>query len=125
MLIEVVRFPTFAGNAQAFSDQKIWLARTANELGFSLRDAGKFTEIELAGPAGAPVLGLVVHGDVVPAERNNWTFPPFEAAVQDGMVLGRGAADDKGPLVQALLAMKVLKESGKLLTATRKPAAPT
>src|SRR5262249_15119943 len=31
---------------------------------------------------------------------------------RDGWVIGRGAADDKGPLVQALLAMKSLKESG-------------
>ena len=110
MLIEVVRFPTYAGNAQAFVDQKAWLARTARELGFTFNDAGPVSEIELAGPPGAPVLGLVVHGDVVPVS-NNWTFPPFEAVVRDGMVLGRGTADDKGPLVQALLAMMVLKEN--------------
>ena len=117
MLVEVVRFPTYAGNAQAFVDQKAWLARTAKELGFIFNDAGPVAEIELAGPPGAPVLGLVVHGDVVPVS-NNWTFPPFEAVVRDGMVLGRGTADDKGPLVQALLAMKVLKESARPRTYT-------
>ena len=29
MLVEVVRFPTYAGNDRAFTDQKAWLARTA------------------------------------------------------------------------------------------------
>ena len=117
MLTEVVRFQTFAGNDPAFADQKIWLADTAKRFGFSFKDAGKFSEIELPGPVGAPVLGLVVHGDVVPVD-NNWTFPPFEVTVRNGMVQGRGVADDKGPLVQALLAMKVLQDSGKPRTHT-------
>lgn len=115
MLVEVVRFPTYAGNDRAFTDQKAWLARTAKDLGFAFRDAGKVVEIELAAAPGSPVLGLAVHGDVVLAE-GPWTFPAFEAAVKDGMVQGRGVADDKGPLVQALLAMKVLQESGRQRT---------
>lgn len=115
MLVEVVRFPTHAGNDRAFADQKAWLERAAKDLGFEFRDAGKVVEIELAAAPGAPVLGLAVHGDVVPAE-GRWTFPAFEAAVKDGMVLGRGVADDKGPLVQALIAMKVLQESGRRRT---------
>jgi predicted dipeptidase len=117
MLVEVVRFPTYAGNERAFAEQKAWLARTAKDLGFTFRDAGKVVEIELAAAPGSPVLGLALHGDVVPAE-GAWTFPAFDAAVKDGMVLGRGVADDKGPLVQALLAMKVLQESGRRRTHT-------
>jgi succinyl-diaminopimelate desuccinylase len=76
------------------------------------------TEIELPGPAGAPVLGLVVHGDVQPVDAEAWTFPPFSGLVRDGYVLGRGTADDKGPLVQAMLALKVLKEAGGRRTQT-------
>src|SRR5207302_6495219 len=56
--------------------------------------------------------GLVVHGDVQPVEADAWTFPPFAGRVENGYVYGRGAADDKGPLVQALLAMKALEQSG-------------
>jgi succinyl-diaminopimelate desuccinylase len=87
-------------------------------LGFTVRDAGMVTEVELPGPAGAPVLGLVVHGDVQPVEEAAWSFPPFAGLVEDGEAKGRGAADDKGPLVQALLAMKSLKESGRDRTHT-------
>lgn len=112
MLSDVIRFQTYAGNAEAHAAQKEWLMRVANELGFVARDAGKITEIELPGPKNAPVLGLVIHGDVQPADVEGWSFLPFEGLVGDGYVHGRGAADDKGPLIQALLAMKSLKESG-------------
>jgi succinyl-diaminopimelate desuccinylase len=118
LLSEVLRYPTVAGNEQARKHQQAWLKRTGEGLKFTVRDAGLVTEIELpasptAVPAGkpAPVLGLVVHGDVQPVEEAKWKIPPWKGVVQDGKVLGRGAADDKGPLVQALLAMKALRES--------------
>uniref|UniRef100_UPI0013D7CAAB M20/M25/M40 family metallo-hydrolase n=1 Tax=Klebsiella pneumoniae TaxID=573 RepID=UPI0013D7CAAB len=70
------------------------------------------------GPAGAPVLGLAVHGDVVPVSAAEWSTPPFVAVLKDGVIQARGVADDKGPLVQALLAMKALQESGRPRTRT-------
>jgi predicted dipeptidase len=118
MLSEVIRFRTYANNPEAHAEQKAWLMKTANELGFVARDAGKITEIELPGPDNAPVLGLVIHGDVQPAEEDAWTSPACAGAVRAGLGLGRGAADDKGPLIQALLAMKALKESGIARTHT-------
>ncbi|HET8900747.1 MAG TPA: M20/M25/M40 family metallo-hydrolase [Holophagaceae bacterium] len=115
-LQEVIRFPTVAGNTQAWTDQKVWLQARAEELGFAFKDTGAVFEIELPGPPvegkAAPVIGLVIHGDVQPVDASHWSFPPFAGTVKDGSVIGRGAADDKGPLVQALLAMKALKESG-------------
>ncbi|MET0595055.1 MAG: Sapep family Mn(2+)-dependent dipeptidase [Polyangiaceae bacterium] len=118
LLCEVIRFRTIDGETAAHAQQKAWLLRVAKELGLVARDAGLVTEIELPGPAGAPVLGLVVHGDVQPVDESKWTIPPFAGVEKDGHVLGRGAADDKGPLVAALLAMKSLKESGARLTHT-------
>jgi predicted dipeptidase len=111
MLQEVLRFPTHQYDAEAHANQKAWLMKAAADLKFVARDAGKITEIELPGPPDAPVLGLVIHGDVQPADVEAWSFHPFEGRVADGYVLGRGAADDKGPLIQALLAMKALRES--------------
>jgi acetylornithine deacetylase/succinyl-diaminopimelate desuccinylase-like protein len=118
MLQEVLRFPTVDKNDKAHADQKAWLARTAESLGFQVRPAGKITEIELAGPPGAPVLGLVLHGDVQPVDDRGWTHPPFAGVVENGMVYGRGSADDKGPLVQALLATAALRDSGLARTHT-------
>ncbi len=118
LLQEVLRFPTVAGNEKARKDQQAWLLKLGAELGFTVRDAGKVTEIELPGPEGSPVLGLVVHGDVQPVDEKAWSIPPFQGALKNGKVLGRGAADDKGPIVQALLAMKALKETHAPLTYT-------
>lgn len=107
MLSEVIRFETYAENAKAHAAQKTWLVVNAHSLGFVSRMAGKVTEIELpASVKGAPVLGLVVHGDVQTVDAAAWSFPPFSGKTDAQYVYGRGAADDKGPLVQALLAMK-------------------
>jgi predicted dipeptidase len=111
MLSEVLRFPTDQFHPEAHENQKAWLMKAAADMKFVARDAGKVTEIELPGPENAPVLGLVIHGDVQPADAESWVFPPYEGLVENGYVLGRGAADDKGPLIQALLAMKSLAES--------------
>ena len=110
LLLEAIRFPTVAGNEQARLDQQQWLLRTAQSLGLTARDAGPVTEVELPGPPGAPVLGLVVHGDVQPVDEKGWTVPPFAGVERSGVVYGRGAADDKGPLVQALLAMHAVRD---------------
>jgi predicted dipeptidase len=111
LLTEVLRFPTVAGNDEARRKQQAWLLATGEKLGLTVREAGLVTEIELPGPAGAPVLGLLVHGDVQPVEADKWRLPPFEGAVREGNVMGRGSADDKGPLVQALLSMVALRDS--------------
>lgn len=112
LLKEVVTFQTVQGNVEARQKQQAWLRSTGEKLGFVVRDAGLITEVELPGPADAPVMGLIVHGDVQPVSENEWSTPPFTATVKDGWVFGRGTADDKGPLVQALLAMKALQLSG-------------
>jgi acetylornithine deacetylase/succinyl-diaminopimelate desuccinylase-like protein len=39
---------------------------------------------------------LMGHIDVVGVERDKWTVDPFGAAIKDGYIYGRGAADDKG-----------------------------
>ncbi len=42
-------------------------------------------------------------------------MPPFSGEVKDGAVWGRGAADDKGPGVIAMMAMLAIKRAGILL----------
>jgi predicted dipeptidase len=118
MLREVLRFPTTQFDAEGHAAQKEWLAKTAHDLGLTYRDTGLIDEIELPGPDGAPVLGLMVHGDVQPVDADAWSHSPFAGEADERYVYGRGSADDKGPLVQALLAMKALEQSGVARTHT-------
>ena len=38
---------------------------------------------------------LASHLDVVPVNIESWTFDPFNAGIQNGNIIGRGAIDDK------------------------------
>ena len=57
-------------------------------------------------------LDILAHLDIVPA-GDGWTVTkPFEPVVKDGKIYGRGTADDKGPAIAALYAMRAVKELG-------------
>ncbi len=59
---------------------------------------------------GEEILGIIAHLDVVPA-KDSWTFPPFHATITDGKIYGRGAIDDKGPVMASLYAMKTIMDN--------------
>lgn len=66
-----------------------------------------------AAPLAAGPLVLMAHQDVVPARRDDgWSRDPFSGEIADGHVHGRGALDDKGPLVVILEAVEALFEDG-------------
>ena len=69
---------------------------------------------ELAGADPEKYLATICHVDVVPV-GNGWTADPFTMRIQDGWLLGRGVADDKGPSILCLYALKYLKDSGAAL----------
>ncbi len=57
-------------------------------------------------------LDILAHLDVVPVS-DEWTVTqPFEPVIIDGKLYGRGSADDKGPAIVALYAMKAVKDLG-------------
>lgn len=64
------------------------------------------------GSGTGPTLILNGHVDVVPAgDPDRWSYPPWEATIEDNRVYGRGAADMKGGLCCALFAMKALVDA--------------
>lgn len=65
---------------------------------------------------GEELVGIIGHLDVVPANKNDgWKTPPFKATIIDNKIYGRGAIDDKGPVIASLYAMKAILDSGKKL----------
>ena len=62
-------------------------------------------------PGAGPSLMLLAHTDVVPASRDGWSVPPFEARA-DGRLIGRGAVDMKNELAARVVAVAALARSG-------------
>lgn len=61
---------------------------------------------------GKETIGLLVHVDVVPGgDEAHWKFGPFNGKLDAGKVYGRGAIDDKGPLIALIYAIKALQDS--------------
>jgi len=66
----------------------------------------------LEGKGDAPSLLLQGHVDVVPANAENWTYPPFEGKIAEGYIWGRGALDMKGGVAMMLSAFLRAKANG-------------
>jgi acetylornithine deacetylase/succinyl-diaminopimelate desuccinylase-like protein len=63
----------------------------------------------LKGNGAKQAILLMHHMDVVPAQANLWREPPFSGAIKDGVIWGRGALDNKGGGVMALMTLIALK----------------
>lgn len=61
---------------------------------------------------GEEILGVLAHLDVVPANAADWESDPYTPTIRDGKLFARGAMDDKGPLVAAYYALRILKDLG-------------
>lgn len=57
-------------------------------------------------------LDILAHLDIVPAGEGWQVTEPFDPVEKDGCLYGRGTADDKGPAIAALYAMRAVKELG-------------
>ena len=83
----------------------------AEQMGFSVKNYdGYVGTVDFND--GERQLDILAHLDVVPA-GNGWTVTqPFVPLERGGMLYGRGTADDKGPAMAALYAMKAVKDIG-------------
>ncbi len=89
-----------------------YLKTLAERLGLVYRDLdGIVSIIEQPGEPNEKGLGIPLHIDVVPVS-GNWKYPPFSGTVAGDTIWGRGAQDDKGPLIACLYAIYALKKMG-------------
>lgn len=81
----------------------------AEDYGFYIKNYDNFVgTVDLN--HGSRNLDILAHLDVVPAGEGWTVTEPFEPVEKDGKLYGRGTADDKGPAVAALYAMRAIKE---------------
>lgn len=84
-------------------------ADIAKKMGFSVRDYDHYV-IAVDMNDFERQLDILAHLDVVPAGTGWSVTKPFEPLIKDGKLYGRGAADDKGPAIAALYAMKAVRD---------------
>ena len=118
-LQELVRIPSVAGEPAPGAPYGREVARAldaalamADRFGFETKNYDyRIGEARLPGTTGKSA-GMIAHLDVVPV-GDGWTFPPFEAHVdENGYIVGRGVDDDKEGAVIALYVMRCIRELG-------------
>lgn len=98
--------PYGAGPARALAEG----LALCGELGFATANVDNYVgTADLNGKE--TLLHILGHLDVV-GEGTGWSSDPYEVVERDGLLFGRGVADDKGPVVAALFAMKCVKDLG-------------
>ena len=111
-----IRVPSVRGTAEAgapFGREVRRALDTAMQdvarLGMKPRDIdGYCMDAEIG--QGEETIAVLAHLDVVP-EGDGWHHDPYGAEIADGRLVGRGTADDKGPAVAALFAMKAILDA--------------
>ncbi len=61
---------------------------------------------------GEKALDILAHLDVVPVTKSWTVTQPFAPKITDNRIYGRGTADDKGPAIAALYAVRAIHELG-------------
>lgn len=80
-----------------------------NEIVESGPERGNFVA-RLKSVGSKPPLLLLSHIDVVPAEEDKWTYPPFSGKIVEGEIWGRGALDCKSLGIMETMAFILLKK---------------
>ncbi len=121
-LEQLMRFPSVSN--QVAHDRDViacarWLKNHLEGIGVEARliETKGHPIVEARGK-GKSARRLLVYGhyDVQPAEASDgWETAPFEPCIRDGLLVGRGASDDKGPLFAHVKAVESLvKTAGQL-----------
>jgi acetylornithine deacetylase len=109
LLRELIAFPTLSltpnADLMARVQQLLHQAGIATLIAADPQDPTRCNLHASVGPKDIPGVMLSGHTDVVPAEGQPWTMPPFQATERDGRIYGRGSSDMKGFVACAVTAM--------------------
>jgi len=112
----LVRQPSIAATGEGLEACAQLVAQMLQEVGarvdvLRIPGAAPLISGEIRGRSEKTLL-IYGHYDVQPADPvDEWTSPPFEPAVRDGRLYGRGACDTKGNIAARLCAIRALQGS--------------
>ena len=87
-----------------------FIAEVAKQDGFKVKNYDNMVVEIIAGDETKKNVTIMAHADVVP-EGSGWDQDPFEVVEKNGVLYGRGVADDKGPLLSCYYGMKALRDN--------------
>lgn len=122
-LAELVNIPTVSADPARAADVR----RGAEAARARLATVGATAEVleteghplvygRFPGDPSWPTVTLYNHMDVQPADGDAWTTDPFRLTTKGDRYYGRGATDDKGPALAALLGAVAAREAGVPVT---------
>jgi acetylornithine deacetylase/succinyl-diaminopimelate desuccinylase-like protein len=115
LLQELIRFDTTnpPGNESACIEfVRAQLEEAGCETRIHAKDPARPNLVSRLSGGSAPPLLLQGHVDVVTTAGQAWTYPPFEARLEDGYVWGRGALDMKAGVAMLVHAFLRAKREG-------------
>ncbi|WP_237068389.1 dipeptidase [Microbulbifer guangxiensis] len=115
-LAELVAYRTVVDQEQPLAQNpefigfKLALEKRAKKLGLQFEDHGSLVIVAIGN--GPEKVGILTHGDVMPANPLKWEKSPFvlDTESEPGKLIARGSEDNKGPIATALYAMKAIQD---------------
>ncbi len=111
----LLRFPSIAARTDDIWRCATWLADFMAGFGAPpelIADGGNPVLLaEMPGQSPKTLL-IYLHYDVQPADEPDWLSDPFGGEVRDGRIYGRGAVDNKGPVMAVLEALRAYHACG-------------
>jgi acetylornithine deacetylase/succinyl-diaminopimelate desuccinylase-like protein len=110
----LIRHPSRTGFLDELAVAAEYVAGVGRAAGWSAEvvrvdELAPIVYLERPGPPGSPTLLLYSHYDVIsPEPISEWTYPPFDATLVDGKIIGRGATDAKANVMSLIKAVESL-----------------
>ena len=111
-----IQKPSIAAQNRGVEECVEWLVQFMRSIGVETTvDTEGGHPVILAKIEGDSPRTLLIYGhyDVQPVDESKWDYAPFGGQVADGKLFGRGAVDNKGPVMAVLEALRSWVDQGR------------
>ncbi len=107
-LRDIVAIPSYSGEEKEVVDR---IAEEMRKVGFDEVKTDGLGNIFGRIGSGKTIIAMDAHIDVVGVgDRTQWKYDPFKGKLEDGVVYGRGAGDQKAGMASMVYAGKIIKD---------------